>query len=151
MRLHSVALSLPFCMALAVPCFASSSAIVTDEAALAQLEHRAQQANPREQCFLYTELVQEMTVVAGRQLLNGESDRATATLLRIDHYAALIHMDLARDARRLKQAQILMHGASRHLGEYLHLLSPQDKLLVQGTLKQLDRVNDELLTQVFAQ
>ncbi len=61
----------------------------------AQLELRAQQANPRDQCFLYTELVHTMTEIAGKQMLNGDTDQATATLKKVDHYAQLIHIDLA--------------------------------------------------------
>jgi hypothetical protein len=43
-----------------------------DAQALAQLELRAQQAGPRDQCFLYTELVHTMTEIAGKQMLNGD-------------------------------------------------------------------------------
>ena len=51
-----------------------------DAQTLAQLELRAQQASPRDQCFLYTELVHTMTEIAGRQMLNGDIDEASATL-----------------------------------------------------------------------
>jgi hypothetical protein len=135
---------------LSLPCRAATSPAILDETALSQLEARAEQANPREQCFLYTELVHQMTAVAGQQLMAGESERASATLKRVEHYANQIHMNLAHDTKRLKQTEMLMHGASRRLGEYLHLISAEDKAVVQSTLKQLDKVNEELLAQVFA-
>jgi len=53
--------------------------------ALAQLEIRAQQAGPRDQCFLYTELVHTMTEIAGRQMLNGDIDKASDTLKKVNH------------------------------------------------------------------
>ena len=45
----------------------------------------------------------------------------------------------------------MMHTATHHLGQYApHLVSSEDKAVVESTLKQLDKVNSELLAQVFA-
>ena len=117
--------------------------------ALVQLELRAQQANPRDQCFLYTELVHVMTEMAGKQMLNGDVDQATATLKKVNAYAMLIHMDMATNSKRLKNAEELMHHTSYRLGEYLRKASNEDRDTLQATLKQLDQVHDELLAQVF--
>jgi hypothetical protein len=117
--------------------------------ALVQLELRAQQANPRDQCYLYTELVHVMTEMAGKQMLNGDVDQATATLKKVNAYAKLIHMDLATNSKRLKNAEELMHHTSYRLTEYLHKASNEDRDTLQATLKQLDQVHDELLAQVF--
>ncbi len=151
MKILPVVLSLCLIPSLATPCHAvSSNDPALEEAALAQLEAHAQQARPREECFLYTEIIHQMTEIAGKQLLAGDSDRASATLKRIEHYTWLIHSGLTRDTRKLKETEMLMHGASRRLGEYLHLLSPEDKAVVQSALKELDKVNEELLSPVFA-
>lgn len=120
-----------------------------DEQALSQLELRAQQANPREQCFLYTELVHAATEIAGQQILAGDVDHASATLKRVEHYAQLIHLGLANDTKRLKNAEMLMHKTTRRLAEYMHAASSDDRETLQATLKQLNQVQDELLTQVF--
>lgn len=133
---------------LAAPLHAAAD-LSTPEA-LAQLELRASQANPREQCFLYAELVHGMTQKAGKEISDGETDQAADTLKQINHYAHLIHLNLARDTKRLKNAEILMHNTTYHLAQYLHLVSGDDKKTVQETLKQLDQVNDEMLTQVFS-
>src|ERR1700738_948959 len=84
-------LPLPLMLALSTNGFASSidDTVPTPEA-INQLEQRAQQANPREQCFLYTELVHSMTELAGKQILAGEPDKASATLKKAEHYAQLI-------------------------------------------------------------
>jgi hypothetical protein len=116
---------------------------------LAQLEQRANEARPREQCFLYTELVHAMTAKAGKEISDGDTEQAAATLKQINRYAHLIHLNLAHDTKRLKNAEMLMHSTTYRLAEYLHLVSGDDKQTVQDTLKQLDQVNDELLTQVF--
>jgi hypothetical protein len=127
---------------------AAEEAIPTPEV-LAQLELRASQANPREQAFLYTELVHTMTAKAGKEISDGETEEAAATLKKVNVYAHLIHINLARDTKRLKNAEMLMHSTTYRLGQYLHLVSGDDKVTVQDTLKQLDMVNDELLSQVF--
>lgn len=123
--------------------------LVLDEQALNQLEQRAQQANPREQCFLYTELVSAMTDVAGKEMLNGDPDRASAMFKKIQRYAELIQMNLARDTKRLKNAEMLMHRTTYRLNEYLHKASSEDRPTLQAALKQLNQVQNDLLTQVF--
>src|SRR3984885_1881045 len=117
--------------------------------ALAQLELRAQQASPRDQCFLYTELVHTMTEIAGKQMLNGDVDQASATLKKVNHYAQLIHMDLASNSKRIKNAEMLMHHTTYRLMEYLHKASSEDQDTLKLTLKQLDKVHEELLAEVL--
>jgi hypothetical protein len=117
--------------------------------AITQLEARAQQAKPREQCFLYTELVHNMTELAGKQMLAGDVDQASATLKKVEHYAELIHLNLANDTKRLKNAEMLMHHTTYRLGEYLHQASSEDQVTLKATLKQLDQIQDEILNQVF--
>jgi hypothetical protein len=117
--------------------------------ALAQLEQRASEAKPREQCFLYTQLVHAMTEKAGKEISDGETEEAASTLKQVNHYAHLIQMNLARDTKRIKDAQMLMHHTTYKLAQYLHLVSDDDQQTVKDTLKQLDQVNDQLLTQVF--
>src|ERR1700729_2534399 len=110
-----------------------------DAQTLAQLELRAQQANPRDQCFLYTELVHTMTEIAGKQMLDGDIEQASATLKKVEHYAQLIHLNLANDTKRLKNAELLMHHTTYRLGEYLHKSSGEDRDTLQATLKRLDQ------------
>ena len=143
--------SLLFTVSLAVSCRAAAiDEAVPDANTLAQLELRAQQAKPREQCFLYTELVHTMTELAGHQMLAGEIDQAGETLKRVERYAHLIHLGLANDTKRLMNAQMLMHHTTRRLDEYVHRASFEDRETLQATLKQLTQVEDELLNQVFA-
>ncbi len=151
MRFPLQTAALLVCSSLFIPGVrASTNDVSLDSAAMAQLEARAVHADPREQCFLYTELVQVYTDVAGKQMAAGEMTEASATLKRVQGFADHIHMGLARDTKRLKSAEMAMHTATHRLGQYVRLVSDEDKVVVASTLKQLDRVNDELLTQVFA-
>jgi hypothetical protein len=122
---------------------------VLDQQQLLQLEQRAEQANPRDQCFLYTELVSAMTELAGQQLKSDNPAQATATLNKIAKYAQLIQVKLSRDTKRLKNAEQLMHRTTYKLNEYLHSASYEDRPTLQATLKQLNQVQNDLLTQVF--
>jgi hypothetical protein len=138
-------------LVLAIP--ARAAAIddsVPSPEALAQLEQRANQANPREQCFLYAELVHTMTEKAGQEIADGDTEQAAKTLKQVSLYARLIHQSIARNTKRVKDAEEIMHHTTYRLAQVLHLASPEDKAALQDTLKQLDQVNDELLTQVFA-
>lgn len=128
---------------------AASDENVLDAQALSQLEQRAQQANPRDQCFLYTQLVHSLIEMAGKQLLAGDVDQAYATLKKVNQYAAMIHSDLADNSKRVKNAEELMHHTTYKLSEYLRQASFEDRPTLQSTLKQLNQVHDELLAEVF--
>jgi hypothetical protein len=133
-----------------VPAHAAKASQDFPPEALAQLEAQADHASPREQCFLYAEIVHSMTEQAGQQIASGDTEQAAATLKQVNKYARLIQLNLARDAKRLKDAEELLHNTTYRLAECLHLVSGPDKENVQNTLKQLDQVNDQILTQVFA-
>ncbi len=143
-------LLLSFLLIFCAPAIAASiDESLPDAQALNQLELRARQASPRDQCFLYAELVHTMTEIAGRQMLQGDVDQASATLKQVERYAALIHLGLSNDTKRVKNTEQLMHHTTYRLGEYLHQASGEDRATLQATLKQLDQVHDELLAQVF--
>ena len=147
LALRSIAaLSLFF---LVLPARAAANESIPTPEALARLEVRAAQAKPREQCFLYTELVHGLTQQATAQLADDDTEQAAATLKQIDQDAHLIQRSLARNSNRLKDAQKLLHDTTFRLGQLLHLVSGDDRATVQSTLKQLNQLNDELLNQVF--
>jgi hypothetical protein len=142
-----------FLIFLALPsarALSSHDDLTLDAAGLAQLEQRAEHAEAREQAFLYTELVQVYTQMAGKQMAAGDMDQANATLKQIQHFAEKIHGGLAKNTKKLKDAEMMLHMATYHLGEYMHFVSGDDKPVAESTLKQLNKVHDELLAQVFA-
>ena len=134
---------------LAVPARAAANEAIPTPEALAQLEVRAAHAKPRDQCFLYTELVHGLTQQAAAQLAADDTEQAAATLRQIDQDAHLIQRSLTHNSNRLKEAEKLLHDTTYRLGQLLHLVNGDDCATVQETLKQLNQLNDELLTQVF--
>jgi hypothetical protein len=140
-----LALSLPSARA-----FAAADEVILDAAALADMENRAEHAQLKEQCYLYTELVHNYVAVAGKQIAAGDLDQANDSLKHIQTYADRIHKGLGKDSRRVKNAEMMVHMATYHLSQLMHIVSSEDTALLQATLKQLDKLHDELLAQVFA-
>ncbi|HUZ96666.1 MAG TPA: hypothetical protein VMU57_17325 [Edaphobacter sp.] len=134
---------------LAPPVHAAIDETLPDAQTLGQLELRAEQANPRDQCYLYTQLVHTMTELAVKEMTDGDDDQASATLKQINRYAHLIQVNLEQNTKRLKNAEMLMHHTTLRLAQALHLASEDDRTTVQATLKQLDLVQDQILNQVF--
>ena len=122
---------------------------VPDAQSLMALQTRASAAGPREQCFLYAELVHQMTELASRQLSAGELEQASVTIKTVQEYAAKIHMDMADDSKRLKNAEILVRHTAFRLKDMLAQASLDDRPSLNATLKQMNQVQAELMLQVF--
>jgi hypothetical protein len=122
---------------------------VVDAQAMAALMAKADQAQPKEQCFLYAELVHQMTELAGQQYSSGDGDHASETLHLVQKYAEKIHMGVAADGKKLKNAEELMRHTSFRLNGILNAASYDDRQVMQATLKQLEQVQTELMMQVF--
>lgn len=54
--------------------YASALDLASGSAALAALQTKANQAQPRDRCFLYAEFVNQMTDLAGKQFNSGDSE-----------------------------------------------------------------------------
>jgi hypothetical protein len=121
---------------------------VVDPQAMAALMAKADQAQPKEQCFLYAELVHQMTELAARQLSAGDA-QASETLHLVQKYAQKIHMGVAEDGKKMKNAEQLMQHTSYRLNDILNAASYDDRQVLQSTLKQLEQVQTELMMQVF--
>jgi hypothetical protein len=120
-----------------------------DANSIAALEAKANQASPREQCFLYAELVHEMIEYSSEQYAAGEIQKSSETLKRVSGFAQKIHVAVANDEKRLKNAQILLRHTAFRLTEMLHASSLEDRPLVQETLAQLNSIQTETMMQVF--
>jgi len=140
-------------LVVAVACPINSHAAIDnkqpDAQSIAALEAKANQASPREQCFLYAELVHEMIEFSSAQYAAGEFQKASDTLKRVNGFAQKIHIAVANDEKRLKNAQILLRHTAFRLNELLHASSIEDRPLVQETLAQVNLVQTETMMQVF--
>jgi hypothetical protein len=131
--------------------YASASAPALDDnpTTLAMLQAKADQAQPRDRCFLYAKLVNQMTDLAGREFNSGDSLRASETLKLVQRYAEKIHTGVASDSKKLKEAELLMQRTSFRLKDILGAASYADRQTLEATLKQLNQVQAQLMTHVF--
>jgi hypothetical protein len=120
-----------------------------DQQTIDALTAKANQAQPREQCFLYAELVHQMTEVSLRQYAAGNVPRATDLLKQIQQLAHKIHLSVADDDKRLKNAEILLRHTAFRLTEMLHSSSFEDRPLVQQALAEVSQAQNEAMMQVF--
>lgn len=142
-------------LTLTLPAWRSSQASGPDEtvpnpAVLTELEQRADQADLREQCFLYTQLIHTLTELEGQEIGAGDEQAASQTLAHIDAVAAKLKHSENRDAKRLKNVELLMQHTTRRMGDMLHLASDQERTAMKATLDKLNHVHDDILALVFA-
>jgi len=143
----SVAAGLTLCCR---PCCASGFDDKTmDQQSIDALQVKILQAQPREQCFLYAQLVHEMTEVSLRQYSAGEDQKAAGLLKQVQAFAHKIHISMSDDNKRLKDTQILLRHTAFRLTEMLHNSSLDDQPLVAQTLAQVNQAQDEAMLQVF--
>lgn len=120
-----------------------------DQQSINALQVKILQAQPREQCFLYAELVHEMTEFSVHQYAAGDGDKAVVLLKQVQELAHKIHLTMADDNKRLKNAQILLRHTAFRLTEMLHSSNLEDQPLVAATLAQVNQAQDEAMMQVF--
>jgi hypothetical protein len=136
--------------ALCIPAFgASFDNKPPDEQSISALEQRASQAQPREQCFLYAQLVHEMIEFSAQQYAAGEADKASGWMKKALDLTHKLHGVLAVNDKKLKDAQILLRHTAFRLTELLHSGNSDDQELVQQTLAGLNQAQDEAMLQVF--
>jgi hypothetical protein len=122
---------------------------VFDQHSIDLLAAKANQAQPREQCFLYAELVHEMTEFSLRQYAAGDVAKASDLLKQIQQLTQKIHLSMSDDNKRLKNAEILLRHTAFRLTGMLHDSSFEDRPLVEQTLAQVNQAQNEAMMQVF--
>jgi len=122
---------------------------IFDQQSIDALALKVSQAQPREQCFLYAQLMHQMTEVSLRRYNAGDSEKATGMLKDIQTLAHKIHLTMADDNKRLKDSEILLRHTAFRLSEMLHNSNFEDRDLVQETLAQVNQAQNETMLQVF--
>jgi hypothetical protein len=129
--------------------YVSAAGVDNSPIAVTALQAKADQAQPRDRCFLYAEFISQMTDLAGRQFNSGDSLLASETIKLVQRYAEKIHIGVADDSKKLKNAELLIQRTSFRLEDILSEASYEDRPTLEATLKQLNKVQVQLMTQVF--
>jgi hypothetical protein len=149
MRLVAPALLVLLTVAVVPSCASGPDDKTFDQQSIDALELRASQAQPREQYFLYAQLLHEMTEFSVHQYAAGDVQKASSLLMRIQTLTHKIHLTVADNNKRLKDAQILLRHTAFRLNEMLHASSFEDRPLVEQTLAQVNQAQNEAMMHVF--
>ncbi len=144
-----IAAFLAFGMTGGAVCASSPDDNSSGQQGITALEAKADQAEPREQCFLYAQLVQQMTELSIRQYQAGDVAKASGMLKQIQHFAQRIHLSVVDKDKRLKKAEILLNSTAFRLHEMLQASSFEDRPLVKQTLEQVTQAQNAAMMQVF--
>jgi hypothetical protein len=121
-----------------------------DAAALLQMEQRADAASPRDQCYMFAEVLHGLTELAGRQIAAGDDQDASTTLTHIDSVAVKMQKVSAANAKRLKNAEMLLEHITRRLTDMAHVASSDQRSTMQATLQCVDHLHTQVLTALFS-
>jgi hypothetical protein len=131
------------------PVCAFSRGVEPTQKSIEALEARANQALPRDQCYLYAELVQQMTELSIRQYAAGDVSKATNLLQKIRQLAQKIHLTATDKDKRLKNAQLMLSHTAFRLKEMLHASNLEDRPLFEQTLAQVNQAQKTTMLQLF--
>ncbi len=120
-----------------------------DQQSIAALEAKIDQAPQKDQCYLYAELIHQMTEFSVRQYAAGNIDKATDMLKEVQKLAHKVHLSVSLDNKRLKNAEILLRHTAFRLTEMLHATSYEDRPLVEEALAQVNQAENDAMLQVF--
>jgi len=128
---------------------ASHEQTAPDPQAIAALETRANQADPRDRCFLYAQLVYQITELSVRKFAAGQVDAAAGLLRQVQSTAQKIHLSAAPRDKKLKNAEILLNQSSFRLNELLRSNGYADRELVEQTIADVNHAQNEAMLDLF--
>jgi hypothetical protein len=132
-----------------LPTLASGYPSPGPEQKISDLESRAEKAQPQEQCYLFAELVSQMSDVVDAQLAAGEPEKAAASLSKMENYATRIHAGLSPHDKKLKETEILIRRTARRVDGMFHQASLEQQEVLHRTLTKLNALQSELMMTVF--
>ena len=128
---------------------AADPGVMIDSTLIASLQLRAQHASPREQVQMYADLVDKISLLASRQVADGEMEKAEATLHQLEACTAQIESGVQRDTKNLKKTELLLHNTHRRMTDLVRSASGEMKPMVQSAVSRLEHAQTTLLSAVF--
>jgi hypothetical protein len=118
-----------------------------DATALLQMEQRADAAQPRDQCYMFAEVLHGLTELAGRQIAAGDDQDAST---HIDSLAVKMQNASAANAKHLKNAELLLEHVTRRLNDMAHVASAGQRSAMQTTMQCVDHLHTQVLAVIFS-
>ena len=117
---------------------------------IADLESRAERAQAKDQPYLYAEIIAQMTVRLDSEMAAGQLDKATTHLNRVAEYTRRLHSAIGADARKLRDAEILIRETSLRMDQMVKQSSLDNRDTLHAVAAKLNEVQSELMLKVFA-
>lgn len=136
-----------------VPCgaaWAAGPGVALDAVTLSHMEEQAAQANPRERCYRYAEVLSALTELEGQQIAAGQEKDAQATMQQMNDVAAKVQAEAAVDAKRLKDTEMMLERTTRRVSDMVHVVGYAQESAMKQTLQHLNAVHTKVLGMVFA-
>jgi hypothetical protein len=140
---------LSVCLLFTVTAARASGVKAVDDQKINELELRAEHAQPQEQCYLYAQLVAQMSEVADHQLASGDEEKALQTLARMQQYTSRIHQTLGPRDKKLKESEILVRQTARRVDGMFHQAALEQQEMLRGALQRLNALQSEMMLAVF--
>jgi hypothetical protein len=149
--LFTLSLAAAFCLTLGTSRALADSPDehLLDQRGIDGLKAKAVQAAPRDQYFLFAQIVHQLAELSAQKYAQGETEQAIDAMRQIHDFAAKMNMQLTEHDKRLKNTEILLRHTAFRLREMLHSGNVDDQALVQQTLAQIDHLDADTLQQVF--
>ena len=87
-------------------------------------------------------------MLAGKQLADGEVEKAEATLERMEACTAKMESNF-QQSKSLKKTELLLHTPNRRLSDMVRAADMDAKPHVQSALKRLNVAQTSLLAMIF--
>lgn len=140
---------LSVCLLWTVTAAHASGVKAVDDQKINELEIRAEHAQPQEQCYLYAQLVSQMSQVADQQLSGGDIASAEKTLTKMQQYTGRIHQTLGPRDKKLKESEILVRQTARRMDGMFHQAALEQQDMLRGALQRLNALQAEMMLAVF--
>ncbi len=122
---------------------------LVDAVGLQALAQKAEHAGLRDQCYLYAQLVRNSTEVANRALASGDSAAGALALHAVEMYTASLDTALAKDAKKLKDAEILLRESAFRLKAAMLASSLEDRPAMTAALSKINATEAKVMGAVF--
>ena len=122
---------------------------ILDASGLQALAAKAEHASLRDQCYLYAQLVRGSTELANRSLASGDSAAGALALHAVELYTASLDTALAKDAKKLKDAEILLRESAFRLKAAMLASSLEDRPAMTAALSKINATEAKVMGAVF--
>ncbi len=121
-----------------------------DESTLRALAEKAEHASLRDQCFLYAQLVRGSTELANREIASGDTAASALALHSVETYTKALDTALAGDAKKLKDAEILLRESAFKLRAAMLAASIDDRPAMASALSKVNATETKVMAAVFS-